>query len=70
MFTDINTHGTTIINGMEVMGEGFVAGSKHMVEGAALMMLAGSLGFGAVCDGVGHILYDGMMALPKVEVCR
>ena len=70
MFTDINTYGTTILNGMEVMGDGFVAGSKHMVEGVALMMLTTSLGVGAVCDGVGHILYDGMMALPKVEVCR
>ncbi len=70
MFTDINTHGTTILNGMEVMGDGFVAGSKHMVEGVALMMFTTSLGVGAVCDGVGHILYDGMMALPKVAVCR
>lgn len=70
MFTDINTHGTTILNGMDLMKDGFVAGSKHMVEGVALMMLTTSLGVGAVCDGVGHILYDGTMALPKVEVCR
>lgn len=70
MFTDINTHGTTILNGMDLMKDGFVAGSKHMVEGVALMMLATSFGVGAVCDGVGHILYDGMMALPKVGVCR
>ena len=70
MFTDINTHGTTILNGMDLMKDGFVTGAKHMVEGGALMMLTTSLGVGAVCDGVGHILYDGMMALPKVAVCR
>lgn len=70
MFTDINTHGTTILNGMDLMKDGFVAGAEHMVKGGALMMLTTSLGIGAVCDGVGHILYDGMMALPKVAVCR
>ena len=70
MFTDINTHGTTILNGMDLMKDGFVYMPKHMVEGGAMMLLATSLGIGAVCDGVGHILYDGMMALPKVEVCK
>lgn len=70
MFTDINTHGTTILNGMDLMKDGFVAGAKYMVEGGATMLFTTSLGLGAVCDGVGHILYDGMMALPKVEVRR
>ena len=55
---------------MEIITYGFAAGSKHMVEGAADILLASSLGIGAICDGVGHILYDGMMALPKVAVCK
>ena len=70
MFTDINTHGTTILNGLDLMKDGFVIASKAMVEGGATMLLTTSLGLGAVCDGVGHILYDGMMALPKVAVCK
>lgn len=70
MFTDINKHGTTIIDGMEIITYGFAAGSKYMVEGAGTILLTGSLGIGAICDGVGHILYDGMMALPKVAVCK
>ena len=52
------------------MKDGFIAGSKSMVEGAGTILLTSSLGVGAVIDGVGHILYDGMMALPKVEVCK
>lgn len=70
MFTDIEKHGTNIIVGMGLMKDGFIAGSKSMVEGAGTILLTSSLGVGAVIDGVGHILYDGMMALPKVEVCK
>ena len=70
MFTDIDKHGTNIITGMGLMKDGFVTGSKSMVEGAGTILLTSSLGLGAIIDGVGHILYDGMMALPKVEVCR
>ena len=70
MFTDIEKHGTTIMDGIEVITYGFITGSKNMVRGGADILLATSLGIGAICDGVGHILYDGMMALPKVGVCR
>lgn len=70
MFTDINKHGTTIIVGMGLMKDGFVTGSKSMVEGAGTILLTSSLGIGAVIDGVGHILYDGMMALPKAAVWK
>ena len=70
MFTDIEKHGATILDGMDLMKDGFVIASKAMVEGGATLLLTTSLGLGVVFDGVGHILYDGMMALPKVGVCR
>lgn len=70
MFTDIEKHGTTILNGMDIMKDGFVFASKRAVEGGAMMLLTTSLGVGAICDGVGHILYDGLMAIPKTAVWK
>jgi len=70
MFTDINKHGTTIYNGMKIMGEGFMIGSKSIVGGAGVILLSYGAGITSIIDGVGHILYDGMMALPIVTVCK